>query len=100
MQVEYYDFGDRIYCVMGGDAIMNAHRKEERQASREAIYKARLEKEKQEKGEQGMTEKDGFRYCDRCGVLLTNDNNKCGYEICDKCNEWLESQEKGEQYEN
>lgn len=41
-----------------------------------------------------MIEKDGFRYCDRCGVLLTKDNNKCGYEICDKCNEWLESQEK------
>ena len=41
MQVEYYDFSDRIYCVMGGDAIMNAHRKEERQASREAIMKAR-----------------------------------------------------------
>ena len=36
-----------------------------------------------------MTETDGFRYCDRCGVLLTKDNNKCGYEICDKCNEWL-----------
>ena len=41
MQVEYYDFGDRIYCVMGGDAIMNAHRKEERQKAREAIMKAR-----------------------------------------------------------
>lgn len=30
------------------------------------------------------------RYCDRCGVLLTKDNNKCGYELCDECNEWLE----------
>ena len=45
-----------------------------------------------------MTEKDGFRYCDRCGVLLTKDNNKCGYEICDKCNEWLKSQEKVDDY--
>ena len=39
-----------------------------------------------------MTDTDGFRYCDRCGVLLTKDNNKCGYEICDKCNDWLERQ--------
>ena len=53
MIVEEYDFGNGLGLgVMGGDAIMNAHRKEERQASREAIYKARLEKEKQEKGEQ------------------------------------------------
>lgn len=36
-----------------------------------------------------MKEKDGH-YCDRCGVRLTKDNNKCGYEICDKCNEYLE----------
>lgn len=32
----------------------------------------------------------GEHYCDRCGVLLTKDNNKCGYELCDECNEWLE----------
>lgn len=37
-----------------------------------------------------MTESNGKRYCDRCGIPLTKDNNKCGYEICDKCNEWLE----------
>lgn len=37
-----------------------------------------------------MIESNGKRYCDRCGIRLTKDNNKCGYEICDKCNEWLE----------
>ena len=36
-----------------------------------------------------MIEK-GKRYCDRCGKLLTRDNNKCGYELCDSCNAWLE----------
>ena len=30
------------------------------------------------------------RHCDCCGVLLTEDNNKCGYELCDECNERLE----------
>ena len=35
----------------------------------------------------------GFhRECDRCGVVLTKENNKCGYELCDKCNEELEKQ--------
>ena len=38
-----------------------------------------------------MTTKDG-RFCDRCGVPLTKQNNKCGYEICDRCNEILEKQ--------
>ncbi len=42
-----------------------------------------------------MTKKDGSRHCDRCGALLTKDNNKCGYEICDECNEWLEEYVKG-----
>lgn len=37
-----------------------------------------------------MTESNGNRYCDRCGILLTKHNNKCGYEICNKCNEELE----------
>lgn len=37
----------------------------------------------------GMKADNGNRYCDRCGVLLTENNNKCGFEICDKCNEWL-----------
>ena len=37
-----------------------------------------------------MREKDGNRYCDRCGCLLTEENNKCGFELCDRCNEWLE----------
>lgn len=37
-----------------------------------------------------MIDTDGYRYCDRCGVLLTKDNNKCGYEICDECNDKLE----------
>ena len=32
----------------------------------------------------------GKRYCDRCGILLTRDNNKCGYELCDSCNAWFE----------
>ena len=36
-----------------------------------------------------MTNKDG-RYCDRCGCLLTKENNKCGFDICDKCNDRLE----------
>lgn len=31
-----------------------------------------------------------IRRCHKCGVRLTEENNKCGYEICDKCNEWLE----------
>ena len=36
------------------------------------------------------------RHCDCCGVLLTEDNNKCGYELCDECNERLEqSMERG-----
>lgn len=30
------------------------------------------------------------RHCDCCGVLLIEDNNKCGYELCDSCNERLE----------
>jgi hypothetical protein len=30
------------------------------------------------------------RHCDCCGVLLTEENNKCGYELCDECNEELE----------
>lgn len=35
--------------------------------------------------------KDGWsRRCDRCGVLLTKANNKCGFELCDTCNDWLE----------
>lgn len=34
---------------------------------------------------------DGHRHCDRCGTILTRENNKCGYEICDKCNEYLDN---------
>ena len=30
------------------------------------------------------------RECDRCGVVLTKENNKCGFCICDKCNADLE----------
>lgn len=30
------------------------------------------------------------RHCDCCGVLLTEENNKCGYELCDEYNERLE----------
>lgn len=41
-----------------------------------------------------MTEQNGIRYCDRCGVELTTSNNKCGYDICDKCNKYLEKQIK------
>ena len=37
---------------------------------------------------------NGFRRCDRCGCLLTKENNKRGYEICDKCDEILERQVK------
>ena len=32
------------------------------------------------------------RHCDCCGVLLTEENNKCGYELCDECNERLEQE--------
>lgn len=39
---------------------------------------------------------NGFRRCDRCGCLLTKENNKRGYEICDKCDEILERQVKDE----
>ena len=39
-----------------------------------------------------MKEKDGNRYCDRCGCLLTEENNKCGYELCDRCNDLLEAE--------
>ena len=42
----------------------------------------------------GPEEGRDSRYCDRCGVILTRDNNKKGYEICDKCNEWLEEWER------
>lgn len=41
-----------------------------------------------------MVVENGKRYCDRCGILLTRKNNKCGYEICDKCNEILDKQVK------
>lgn len=37
-----------------------------------------------------MIEEDGRRFCDHCGIELTEANNKCGYELCDKCNEELE----------
>ena len=33
---------------------------------------------------------NGEHCCDRCGCVLTKENNKCGYEICDKCNDYLE----------
>lgn len=37
------------------------------------------------------------RFCDRCGVKLTEENNKQGFNICDKCNEELEREcAKGE----
>ena len=42
-------------------------------------------------------EENGHRYCDRCGVILTKANNKCGYEICDRCNEWLEEYVRGKE---
>ena len=32
------------------------------------------------------------RICDRCGVKLTEENNKQGFDICDKCNEELEKE--------
>ena len=40
-----------------------------------------------------MRERDG-RHCDRCGVLLTRKNNRCGFELCDTCNDALELQVK------
>lgn len=35
---------------------------------------------------------DGKRYCDRCGVLLDKNNNKCRFELCDKCNDVAEKE--------
>jgi len=32
------------------------------------------------------------KFCDRCGVKLTEENNKQGFNICDKCNEELEKE--------
>ena len=29
------------------------------------------------------------RFCDRCGVKLSKENNKQGFNLCDKCNEEL-----------
>ena len=47
-----------------------------------------------------MRDTDGHRHCDRCDVILTKENNKCGYEICDKCNyyikEWVKIKSKKE----
>ena len=37
---------------------------------------------------------NGVRECDRCGVVLHRDNNKCGYELCDRCNAELEERIK------
>ncbi len=37
---------------------------------------------------------DGKHCCDRCGCVLTSENNKCGYELCDSCNDILEIQVK------
>ena len=37
-----------------------------------------------------MLDTDGQRYCDCCGVLLTDSNNTLGYEICDECDRRLE----------
>ena len=43
-----------------------------------------------------MIGRDG-RHCDRCGVLLTRKNNKCGFELCDNCNDAIELEVKEEQ---
>lgn len=47
-----------------------------------------------------MRDIDGHRHCDRCGVILTRKNNKCGYEICDKCNEALDDLVKNKPQES
>ena len=43
-----------------------------------------------------MLDTDGCRYCDRCGVKLTPDNNKNGYELCDRCDKQLHDELKAE----
>ena len=47
-----------------------------------------------------MRDTDGHRHCDRCGAILTRENNKCGYEICDKCNEYLDDLGKNKPQES
>lgn len=43
-----------------------------------------------------MLDTDGCRYCDRCGVKLTPDNNKNGYELCDRCDKQLHEELKAD----
>lgn len=43
-----------------------------------------------------MLDTDGCRYCDRCGVKLTPENNKNGFELCDRCDKQLHEELKAE----
>lgn len=43
-----------------------------------------------------MLDTDGCRYCDRCGVKLTPENNKNGYELCDRCDKQLHEELKAD----
>lgn len=43
-----------------------------------------------------MLDTDGCRYCDRCGVKLTPDNNKNGFELCDRCDKQLHEELKAD----
>jgi len=46
--------------------------------------------------ELSMLDTDGCRYCDRCGVKLTPENNKNGYELCDRCDKQLHEELKAD----
>lgn len=43
-----------------------------------------------------MLDTDGCRYCDRCGVKLTPENNKNGFELCDRCDKQLHEELKAD----
>jgi len=43
-----------------------------------------------------MLDTDGCRYCDRCGVKLTPENNKKGFELCDRCDKQLHEEIKAQ----
>ena len=48
------------------------------------------------KGVSSMLDTDGCRYCDRCGVKLTPENNKNGFELCDRCDKQLHEELKAD----
>lgn len=62
MIFETYDMGNGLCIgVMGGDAIMNAYRQEEKQARREAIRKAREQNDTDRRTHNGNNTDKGSR---------------------------------------